>query len=623
MATVDEIFESMAEISDELEESVDSAILIDPNTRQISLPGAELIFGVESDGKSERKYFLCPRYVGNNLDLAACFIRVNYRNANGEVDAHLVNDVRVVGDSVMFSWELAEKVTLYMGQVKFVVCAIHGDHEWHTTVSTGVVLEGLEPDGEAIAGATDDAIAQLLTLVDAQSAKVTSEGTKQVASVQAAAEASRIAVEASIEAKGTATLASIPEDYQTLSNDVYGLKKTRATAIICEATGTTVAVNDASDNPLNGLRIFGRSTQDGVPTPDSPVDIVSVVNPTVTVCGRNIIPYPYDEGAVTQNGMTLTPQADGGIAVTGTPTGYVDMYLYDGPPLAKNGNITVSIHGTFENVTASLGFHDAAGATIGSVNAIPEGRNYITVNLDDYPTAARWIILIKRIENNLPVSGVIYPKVELGEIASAYEPYVSGAIATQYTLLGIPVTEGGNYIDENGQRWICDEVDLERGVYVQRIAKKTLTETDITSVGSGYFEYGTYAYTTVRDAKAISTDVVVISDKLLGIRADRRSGFIHDSNYRCYAQDGVVYLRFPAGTGEKTLAECKTAFAGATVQYALATPVETPLSDVEIASYRAIRTVFPNTTILNSAGAHMIVDYAADTKSYIDNLLKG
>jgi hypothetical protein len=82
-----------------------------------------------------------------------------------------------------------------------------------------------------------------------------------------------------------------------------------------------------------------------------------------------------------------------------------------------------------------------------------------------------------------------------------------------------------------------------------------------------------------------------------------------------------VYLRFPAGTGEKTLAECKTTFAGTTIQYALATPVKTPLSATEIAAYRALHTNKPNTTILNDSGAHMKVEYAADTKLYIDNKL--
>lgn len=48
-------------------------------------------------------------------------------------------------------------------------------------------------------------------------------------------------------------------------------------------------------------------------------------------------------------------------------------------------------------------------------------------------------------------------------------------LQTPNALPGIPVTSGGNYTDENGQQWVCDEVDLARGVRVQRITKFKLT----------------------------------------------------------------------------------------------------------------------------------------------------
>lgn len=61
----------------------------------------------------------------------------------------------------------------------------------------------------------------------------------------------------------------------------------------------------------------------------------------------------------------------------------------------------------------------------------------------------------------------------------------SVSFSTSNGLPGIPVTSGGNYTDENGQQWICDEVDLGRGVYVQRVDKgafdatKALTEQSV------------------------------------------------------------------------------------------------------------------------------------------------
>ena len=56
-----------------------------------------------------------------------------------------------------------------------------------------------------------------------------------------------------------------------------------------------------------------------------------------------------------------------------------------------------------------------------------------------------------------------------------------------------------------------------------------------------------------------------------------------------------------------------------TIFYILNKPVETALSETEIAAYRAMHSNYPNTTVLNDSGAHMVVKYAADTKLYIDN----
>lgn len=60
-----------------------------------------------------------------------------------------------------------------------------------------------------------------------------------------------------------------------------------------------------------------------------------------------------------------------------------------------------------------------------------------------------------------------------------YEPYREQLLTlpTPNGLPGIPVTSGGNYTDPQGQQWVCDEVDLERGVKVQRVDKTAFDST--------------------------------------------------------------------------------------------------------------------------------------------------
>ena len=50
----------------------------------------------------------------------------------------------------------------------------------------------------------------------------------------------------------------------------------------------------------------------------------------------------------------------------------------------------------------------------------------------------------------------------------------------------------------------------------------------------------------------------------------------------------------------------------------LVEPIEIPLSDAEIEAFKALKTKYPYTTILNDSGANMAVRYGIDTKTYID-----
>lgn len=58
-------------------------LIIDPSTRKITIPKSEQLFGVYGEGNIERKYFKCPKIVGDNVDLSDCYIFVNYYTAKG------------------------------------------------------------------------------------------------------------------------------------------------------------------------------------------------------------------------------------------------------------------------------------------------------------------------------------------------------------------------------------------------------------------------------------------------------------------------------------------------------------------------------------------------------------
>lgn len=153
MPSVEELL-SVAEVDANTRSAIDSRIEIDADTRIIRMMPQDELFGVESDEKSERKYFKVPKIVGNGVDLSKLQLRINYQNASkipSGKDMYIVTDATVYNDEwVYFSWELSRKVTQYKGNIYFIVCAVKADsngnitNEWNTTLAEGKVLEGLE-----------------------------------------------------------------------------------------------------------------------------------------------------------------------------------------------------------------------------------------------------------------------------------------------------------------------------------------------------------------------------------------------------------------------------------------------------------------------------------------------
>lgn len=144
-------------------------LIIDPSTRKITIPKSEQLFGVYGEGNIERKYFKCPKIVGDNADLSDCYIFVNYYTAKGLPGKYTVKDVKVDGENITFSWELKrhifdanEDTSIY-----FAVEAKNKDKVkvFRTIPATGKAKETIDTDKE-IEETHADVILDLISRVD-------------------------------------------------------------------------------------------------------------------------------------------------------------------------------------------------------------------------------------------------------------------------------------------------------------------------------------------------------------------------------------------------------------------------------------------------------------------------
>ena len=125
MSQAENLLNSLAEEQTEQSASpINDVLLIDAEGRITNVPKTEIILGVETDQDVERKYFKCPRIVGDNIDLTTLQLRINFQNANGDKDKYIVDDVTIDGDYITFSWLLSAKVLSSKGTVLFAVQAV-------------------------------------------------------------------------------------------------------------------------------------------------------------------------------------------------------------------------------------------------------------------------------------------------------------------------------------------------------------------------------------------------------------------------------------------------------------------------------------------------------------------
>lgn len=203
------------------------------------------------------------------------------------------------------------------------------------------------------------------------------------------------------------------------------------------------------------------------PSPDYPQEIKSVVNPTMKVCGKNLLNATLQ--TTTVNGVTCTANGDGTYTLNGTAT---TITTFD---IAQDVSCS-----SFRLVGCPVGgAHDASYELQARTNNLIYG--YDTGDGKNIKADKNFFIRI-RINtgincNNLLfkpmiVDASLYPDATYDD----FEPYHKQTVTLPYTLNAIPVSAGGN-VTIDGQQYIADYVDVERGKLIRMVDSSKLDNT--------------------------------------------------------------------------------------------------------------------------------------------------
>lgn len=222
---------------------------------------------------------------------------------------------------------------------------------------------------------------------------------------------------------------------------------------------------DSDDGRIMDLKLYGKSNQDGTPTPDAPVEIKSVVNPVVKVMGKNLL-SELNLSTRTKLGITVSSAGQGKIAVKGTATGEASFdYWGQNFWIPKGAKLLCKIlQGSGQNKNGITFFSDnfTGGLTtnFGGVSSISARSGYPC----------------KMVRVHIPSGESVDCTLGLSlqmDASTDYEPYTEQTATLTYTLNAIPVTSGGN-VTIDGQQYVADYVDVERGKLVRMVDSSKL-----------------------------------------------------------------------------------------------------------------------------------------------------
>ena len=245
-------------------------------------------------------------------------------------------------------------------------------------------------------------------------------------------------------------------------------------------SGSVAVFENAESARLKNIVIYGASNQSGTPSPESPVAITTAGSSgsiDIVSAGKNLL-RRFNNSSGTGANTTWTYDPDTGTyAVTATAgSGTVKLVQDNNTGLVglKGVTLTLSVASITGDNNASVrvfsGDTELAMVYLSAMSAT------FTVPNND-PLSVVWRL------GNATESGVTATftgvQLEIGATRTEFAPIqdrITASLPTPNGLPGIRVNKGiGNFVDSNGQKWLCDTIDMKAGTYTKRIGVYTFS----------------------------------------------------------------------------------------------------------------------------------------------------
>ena len=360
---------------------------------------------------------------------------------------------------------------------------------------------------------------------------------------------------------------------------VKGALDGKAPVIINTATGNPAVFSDGADGlPIQSLKVHLLAQQEGTGDP-SPQNIRSILPWNgLTVChGVNLL--PENSVSRTSNGIAIV-RTNGHVKISGT--------------VVNTGEYNAAVTGSFEADGSYCVVYGVPKAQDGATWYVYDGGNRITgQDINGIPFQTR--------EGRNTMIGL---SIGLGiSINVEFDPVMFKTSETTETDISFPSpVYGGIHEAVSGK--------LIDGWKTETFDGSSDELWNFTQVGTSAFYR---AYIRISDI-AQDNDVAILSDKYKAVSFDNMS-FSQKVCMATNKNESPQYVSFI--TDETTIEAFKAWLAEnpVTIAYMTATPQEIQLTPTQITA------LIGNNTIWSDADGSMTIEYPADTKTYINNLI--
>lgn len=342
---------------------------------------------------------------------------------------------------------------------------------------------------------------------------------------------------------------------------------------------------DSDNGKIMNMMLYGKSEQ-------------------FTTIGKNLL--KIKDRTQTSRGITVIAK-DGVVALKGTATesGWailtVDSFVLDGVYILSS-NISSNVRAKVVDKSFRTVLEQGKSVTLENVEAskvcfvVTEGETYdisnILIQIEKGSVATSY----EPYTGGIPSPNPSYPQ----EIKSVVNPIVklsnedgtkSQTVTLPYTLNAIPVSSGGN-VTINGQQYVADYVDVERGKLIRMCKEKVFDGTEKWRSESSYMvaDISNFSYVDNNNHEHMTyllcnkykvSKTIDNNDNLIFIRMNGNGVVIKDTLHQSTVDDWKKYLN-----DNPCIVHCLSAI-----------PEEIDLTTEEIIAFKSLATCYPTTNI--------------------------